>query len=265
MSKRFRTGDKNAAGGRPFNPQTKTYKCVTADTWFSDNDGGNVCGSHIIFHIGNYNAPLGLVAEKAWTKAVGLAAYRHPSGHLEVVADKYTAYLVRSVLYDVRIQYTGATAYDLDWVFAYKFSDEADETEPAFPITVAATEVWLDMQASPGWVWFRQSCNHDKLKDGCVLETKISVDDVPKLTIAMNNADSSVAFTIDDLKGPVGDTAIAPTIDTRLHMVAFKLDRDGIPGVTIDKDFWLNIRCTQTVSLYKNINTTDMIDEGDNV
>ena len=164
------------------------------------------------------------------------------------------------------VRWMGANRTEDEWVFAYKFDSISQSTVPAFPVTVATTETFLDMQASTGWVWERFTADTlnttTPLKSGRIIN--INVPDVPKLVVKLN-ANTVAQFTMDDLQGTIEDGTGAPTIGGFLHFCCFLLDKDGDPEILVASDIVLDVRCTQTVKTWKAQGSDEMIDGGDDV
>lgn len=261
MSKRFRTGFINAAGGRPLTPQSKTYRCVVATQW---GCSGTTAGDHATINPCNYNTPLQKVSSTSWTVPTGISDTRHPSGHDHILADLYNTYLVKDAHLRIDIWFNGSNKVGNNFVIGYKFDSDSQSASPAFPATVATTEVWLDLQASPGWVWERFGCviDGDRKTHGVM---NIRMNNLPALTIATQKNVATTQFTTDDLLGVIGDTANAPAVSTFLHIVMINLENDGIPAAMSANSVVLSMRMTQTVKVWQKQEATELIDEAHDV
>lgn len=264
MSKRFRTGDVNAAGGRPLNPRTKEYRCVTAGTFLCERNTAQ-SGGHIVFTPSSYNCPVRMNAVLNFTEPTGINAARHPSGHQAIIADGYDTFMVKSAYYAFKVQWTAANAPARNWVVAYKFDTNLSATAPTWPIGVQNTETWLDLQASPGWVYHKYGCD----RSGKGLPThghfNVKIPDVPGLTIKLQKNTATTQFTTDDLIGTIADSTTTAAVNCFLHIIVFMLEVDGIVAQWTDLDIWLDVRCTQTIKVWQKIEADEFIDEGDDV
>ncbi len=265
MSKRtffFRTGEINAAGGKPIVEATKTYRCVTAAR-FGNNTTAGEAGIHVSFGLGHYNTPLSFVNEVGTLVATGLSMDRHPSGHVQILQDQFNRALVIKSHFRIETVWHGADTDALDYVVAYKFSSSGAVTEPAFVDSVATTEVWLDMQATRGWVWKRYTANHNVNGWPSRGVININIPDVIPLTYKLLSA-STVDIERNDMQSTIADTTGSPTVEAFLHLCIFKLQSNSIPGVwAATNQVVVDIRCTQTVRLSKVQGSAQMIDEGD--
>ncbi len=259
---KFRSGNINAAGGKPIVEAYKSYKCVTAARFGNNNTAGEA-GMHVAFELGNYNTPLTFAGESGTLVAVGLTMDRHPSGHVEVLARGYNRYRVMRSHFLIDVSYHGADQVARDYIVAYKFSTTSAVTEPAFPDSVATTEVWLDMQATRGWVWKRFGMYRlagARPSRGII---QIKINDLIPLTYTMLGAGTG-DIEPNDLQGTIADSTAGPLVTLFLHLCIFKLDANSIPAVfTATNNFSVDIRCTQTVRIEKVQDTDEMIDEGD--
>lgn len=176
----FRTGQINAAGGRPIDPRTIKHRSVVAAAWVTS---ATTAGDHMTFRVNNFNTPLEMANSLSFTTWSGVSDDRHPSGHAELTADGYDTYRVLSTHYRFSVNFMGTTSEPTeDYVFAYKFDASSQVAVPAMPATIATGEMWLDLQASPGWVWRRFSKgfgNNHPYKAGGVIN--IDVPNVYKL------------------------------------------------------------------------------------
>ncbi len=256
----FRTGDLNAAGGKPLNPSIKTYRCVTANIF---GVTATTAGAHGVFIVNSYNTPTALASTVNWAQQSGVSGLRHPSGHTEVLADGYDTFLVLKSNYHIWVRWAGVSrTLNLDeWVFAYKFDSNGQTAIPAFPVTLATTDTWLDIQQSPGWVWKRFTSdltnNTTPLKSGGIFN--INVPDVVRMGIKLN--ENTVAqFTMDDLQGAIADSAAVPAVVFALHFVVFLLDKDGDPEILVANDILMDVRCTQTIKMWKAQTSDEIVD-----
>lgn len=151
----FRTGQINAAGGRPIDPRTIKHKAVVASQWVNS---ATTAGDHMTFRVNNFNTPLEMATTTTFALQSTISVGRHPSGHAELIQDGYDTYQVLSTHYEFTCNWMGAATEPFeDYIFAWKFDSDSQSTNPAFPATINTTEVWLDLQASPGWTWRRFS------------------------------------------------------------------------------------------------------------
>ncbi len=256
----FRTGNINAAGGKPIDPQVITHRSVVAAQFMTS---GTTSGDHGVFQINAWNTPLLMVSNTAWTVPVGISASRHPSGHVELLADGYNAFLVEKTHYRIDVAWLGGSLADSNWIFAYKFDNEAQSALPIFTAGATTTETWLDIQASPGWIWKRFGCTPTAQRKsyGTI---NIDIPNVVQQIYAHERA-LNTQFTIDDLKGLVLDATTAPTVVGLLHVCAFAIKKDGVVDALAAFDIMMNVRCTQTVKVWKNQESEEIIDAGDDV
>ncbi len=263
---RFRTGDINAAGGKPLSPQVKEYRCVVATQLLTS---ATTVGDHCLFDIAAYNTPLEMVASTSFTTPVGVSDDRHPSGHQAIIADGYDTSLVLQSHYRIQpIFYGSNTSAPVEarqhrYHVAYKFSLDNTADEPAFPATVATTEAWLDMQATKGWVWSDYRCDWDSGHDPKPIN--INVPNVLQMMKIMRKAQVG-QLTMGDFTAAIADSTARPVAGVFLHICVFLTHRSGVPTALTDVGWvGLNIRCTQTVRVWKSISSDEMIDAGDDV
>lgn len=259
MSKRFRTGGVNAAGGRPLKKPVKVYECVTADDWYCSD---TTSGDHGCIAPSNYNTPLKISGNTTWT--TGGAGDRHPSGHQTMVTDNYTTVQVLDADLRIHAVYCGATLLDTEIVLGYKFDSDATTTTPAFTAGTATTEHWLDLQASPGWVWNRMGCNHT---GGHGMKTyqdvHIKMKNMPSLTTSLFKNTAITQFTNDDLKSVIADSDAGPLLAARLHIVVFAIRSGGVPAALAANAVWLQMRLKQRVRCWTLQTHARLVDEGD--
>jgi len=257
----FRTGGINAAGGVPVDPRVIKHRSVVAAQM---GCLGTSAGSHGAFSIGAWNTPVELITAASWN-VIG-AVGRHPSGHVEILADGYSTHKVMKSHYRFDITWHAAADRVQDYgVFAYKFSADSSVSEPAFPATLATGEVWLDMQSTAGWVWDKFGTSG--LLNGTPrypLAITVNVD-IPNVSEIVWNMQTAALTSADkvQLKGNISDSSAVPPLEAFLHFVAFLVEKDGVPSTLTVNDIVVNVRCTQTVMCYKEVKSSDMIDEGD--
>ncbi len=258
----FRVGAINAAGGKPRDPESEVYKCVVASHVVSS---AVTAGDHCTLDVMNYNTPLNMVNTTTWGVSTGIAAGRHPSGHVDVLAHGYNTYLVLKSYYQIFLRWNGLPHDGVNWVFMYKFNTDATSNTPALTASLVTAEIWLDLQASEGWVWKRFSCNpaDNWLPSSGMIN--INVPDCVKLGIRLH-ASQVGSFTIDDLQGTVADSTAGPNNNIFLHLMWIRIPLDGVdhsaPAI-VAGDVKMEIRCTQTVKLMKDQGLVELIDEGD--
>lgn len=257
MSKRFRTGAINPAGGKPLTPLSKTYKCVTATQWL--NSGGTA-GDHGVIIPCNYNVPLRLTSTQTFAVPIGISSNRHPSGHSHIVADGYNTYLVKDAHLRIDASFHGSNSPD-NWIMAYKFNTDGSAGLPNFTASVVTTEIWLDLQASSGWVWQRYGCDRtgDRKTHGV---TNIKMNNLPALTIASQANTSTAQFTHDDLMGVIESGTASPAVVTFLHIMIFRIKQSGIVTAFGTSDVMLSLRMTQNVKVWQKQNQEELIDNG---
>lgn len=257
----FRTGQINAAGGRPIDPRTIKHRTVVASQFIAS---GTTAGDHMSFRINNFNTPLEMATTTTFANPTNISDDRHPSGHVELVQDAYDTYQVLQTHYRWHVMWCGSNTPTEDYIFAYKFDADAQSTNPAFPADVNTTEVWLDMQASPGWVWkrFTKATNGAReLKMGGYIN--ITVDNVYDLIRRLNTGRVQQFEYPADYRGVLADSNAAPVAQAALHICIFSLGVNGIPSAHTADDFLISCRCTQTVLCNKLQDTTEIIDIGD--
>ncbi len=259
----FRTGQINAAGGRPIDPRTIKHRSVVASAW---EPSATTAGDHMTFRVNNFNTPLEMATSTSFTNQSGISGVRHPSGHVELVQDGYDTYQVLSSHYRFYVQFAASTSEpDEDYVFAYKFDSDSQSAVPAFPATNATQEVWLDIQASPGWVWKRFSKHYgggQLLKSGGIINV-----DVPNVYDLIRSFRTGVVTQAEypaDYRGVLADSNAAPVAQCVLHICLFSINQQGAPRAHVTNDFFLTCRCTQTVLCNKLQDSTEIIDIGDN-
>ncbi len=262
----FRTGGLGAGGSRHPNPDIIRYKAVVASKFLSSAVSA---GDHLSFNLGGYNTPLRMIGNVTWINPVGISDQRHPTGHVQAIEDGYNTALVKGIHYHIYYKWQGADSVENDFIIAYKFDTDSTASTPALTASVVTMEMWLDLQASPGWVWRRGSCNGRTSAKG--LQSAgffdINIPELQKLQFRMHKSSTS-DLTIDSFKTIIGDNVSDTGVDTFLHIMWFRIPIDGItystPAIAAD-DFTLEIRCTLDCELYKQQGAEDLIDEGDNV
>ncbi len=259
----FRTGAINAAGGKPLDPEKKTYRCVVATTLISSI---TTAGDHGVFSVGNYNTPVRLTSTTTFATPAGISTARHPTGHVHLIGDGYNTFLVKKSHYRIYCWWNGVDRPNENWIFGYKFDHNGQSADPAFVNDVTTVETWLDLQATRGWVWKRFSCSQDNRSLPCSGIVNINIPDYVKLAIRMH-ANDTAQFTIDDLQGVIADSSATPALFVSLHIVAFKIA--GGAGIAVATpvigDIHLDIRNTLTVSVWKAQDADEIMDEGDDV
>ncbi len=258
----FRTGQINAAGGKPIDPRTIKHRSVVASQFIAS---GTTAGDHMTFIINNFNTPLKMATTTTFANPASLSNVRHPSGHVELVQDQYDTYQVLKVHYRWDVAYTGPNNLPEDWVFAYKFDGDSQTTNPAFPASGNTTEVWLDMQASPGWIWkrFSKATNGGReLKNGGVIN--INVENTYDLIKSFKSGVVTQFEYPADYRGVLEDSDVAPAAQAALHICLFSIATNGVPVAHETSDFHVACRCTMTTLCNKFMDTSEIIDIGDN-
>lgn len=257
----FRLGMINAAGGRPLVPQKVYHRSVVAQQF--GTSAGTTAGDHISFSIGSWNTPLNPANNTTWVVPVGISGVRHPSGHVDLLADKYDSYRVTKGHYHITIDWRGANRAQSQWYFMYKFDNDETTATPALPNTVATTEVMLDIMASSGWQWRRFSClsaQEGYLPSGGIID--INVPNVVELTMKHNESTLS-DLTVHDLNGLLADSTNVPNTEAFLHIIVLVDEKDGIAAAMNLNDIVMIIRLTQSVTVWQDQTSVELVDPGD--
>lgn len=262
MSIAFRTGTINAAGGLSRNPLSTTYECVTQQMVLQQA-GTDQSGGQFTLMVNSYNTPCKLEQKLNWDEPSGMNGLRHPTGHTAAIADDYTVAMVLASHITLIPRWSaGAGALTTRFGVAYKFNTTESAATPAWPITVAQTQIIHDMKMTPGWVWSEYSSlglegdpNWGKIE--------IDIPDVPALVIAMNERTSTSTFTTDDLATVVADSDATPFVEVFLHVIVYKLFNTGVPNALGLGDISMDIRIKQTVKLWRLVDPAGLIDPGD--
>ncbi len=257
----FRVGDINAAGGPVRDERALIHRSVVATQFGSS---ATTAGDHGSFAINSWNHPLTLTGNTTFSLN-SISPNRHPSGHVQILADGYKAFQVLKTHYRFDILHGGAEHVGGEIIFAYKFSGAATTSgEPIFTAGLATTEVWLDMQASSGWVWTRIGTTVGGNHRPSFAVVNVNIPNVTEM-VRKIQLDSGNTLDDEDLKGAILDSVSSPGALAFLHFVAFIIKKDAAPAALAVNEIWINVRCTQTVRVTKQFPTADLIDEGDQV
>lgn len=141
----FRLGNRNAAGGRPVTPHSRTVKTVCAGHLACVI---TTCGDEASFNIVDWSAP---ADPQTTTFEVVGTINRRPSGYAEILADGYDRVKVLNALYRFNVRFKGTEAAGKDFIFAYRFSQGSGAifTHTAGDIGV---DNFKDLRQSRGWV-----------------------------------------------------------------------------------------------------------------
>ncbi len=74
------------------------------------------------------------------------------------------------------------------------------------------------------------------------------------------NENTVAQFTMDDLQGAIADSAAVPAVVFALHFVVFLLDKDGDPEILVANDILMDVRCTQTIKMWKAQTSDEIVD-----
>lgn len=212
--------------------------------------------------VNNFNTPVAFANNTTFGLS-GTATGRHPSGHVQLLVDGYDTYEVLRSEYQFDVEWQGADRAGAYGVFAYKFGSLSVTTsEPIFTAGAVTNETWLDMQQSAGWVWkkFGTVRNGDRKT---FFSHKIVIPNVRKLVRAIAEPGDNLLITPGDFRGALVDSAAGPLSTAFLHVVAFIATKANAPTQLLINDIVIDLRCKQTVRVWKNIATAEMIDEGD--
>ncbi len=261
---KFRTGGINAAGGKPLIPASNSHVGVVATQWGS---AATTVGDHATISINNFNTPLAFVSTITWVTPTGISDVRHPSGHKTLVQDGYDTYLVRAQYYQIFCKWNGVNNINETWIVAYKFDTDAQASNPLHTDSVVNTETWLDLQASPGFVWRRFGCQSDDPSIPLSGIINIDVPDVVDLSFKHHKSSATTTDTsIDDFKGVLNDSSASPVLEVFLHILAFKTVKDGVNYRTpVANEMTLEIRCTTEVDVWRKQANSEFMDIGDDV
>ncbi len=255
----FRTGQINAAGGRPIDPRTIKHRSVVSSQWIASTV---TAGDHMTFRVNNFNVPLEMASTTTFANAGSLSNDRHPSGHVELVEDNYDTYQVLSSHYRWELDYMGGLDETEDIIFAWKFDGSSQSTNPAVPATAASTEVWHDIQASPGWTWRRFTKNYNTPRpSGGVIN--INIPSCYDLIKSFKTGSTTQFEYPADYRGVLADSTAAPVAQCILHVCVFTIATDGIPAAHVVGEIMLSCRCTMTVLVNKFQDTSEIVDIGD--
>ncbi len=212
--------------------------------------------------VGNFNTPVAFANNTTFALS-GTAAGRHPSGHIQLLQDGYDTYEVLRSEFKFDVQWQGADRTGAYAVFAYKFGSLAITTsEPIFTAGAVTNETWLDMQASARWVWKKFGTSADGDRKTFFTHT-IVIPNVRRLVRAIAEPGDNLLISPGDFRAALGDDSVGPLSQAFLHVVAFIITKANAPTQLITNDIVIDLRCKQTVRLWKNIATAEMIDEGD--
>ncbi len=249
---RFRAGNIGAAGGRPINPNSRTIKTVCAAQFgVSVATAGDTMG----FEIGQANTPCTPVTNVTFSERGTLL--NHPSEWPEIVAGGWKEARVLSSMYRFDVRFVGTDAAAKDFVFAYKFG--ISFAPPlVFTAGLVTIDNWKDMRQSRGWTWKRFSGTNS---GGSVYPSQgrieVKVPSSWKLHAVLHDQE----VEMDDLLQTVSDAASNAVIRSALHICIFT-----IGGVALAADdILLDVTIFQKVKLTRSIQTTEMIDEADQV
>ncbi len=254
----FRSGNINAAGGKPIDPSHFTHRSVVAAQF---HNSAVTAGDHMVFNIANFNTPLKFQSSTSYTVPVGISSDRHPSGHVELIQDGYNTYQVMKSHYRMDVSWRGSTNQTIDFIVGYKFDNDFQTASPVWTASVVTTENWLDLQASPGWVWNRYGCDAQGTRKSWGV-INIAIPSVPALVKKFKDM-TTTQHTPNDYKGVIADSDAAPVSTCALHIVAFIIQKIGIPAALNAGEIMTSIRCTQSVRVWKNQVGAEFIDEGD--
>ncbi len=185
---KFRTGQVAPSGrGKPFIPLSKTYfaRCSTSMIC-SATTAGDVAS----FRVGEYNNPLSVSGNETFTYegTVAETSQKHPTGHESVRTQGYDMAQVLSCKYVFTVSFKGGTDTTQDWVFAYKFTNDADVSdEIALTAGVLTVDLWHDLRMTRSWTWHRFSSVRS---GGSIFNSSgiipINVPSVAKISYEMN-------------------------------------------------------------------------------
>ncbi len=240
----FRTGQINAAGGRPVTPHSRTVRTVAAGHLLCT---GTTAGDECSFNIVDWSAP---ADPDVTTFSIGGTAANRPSGHAEILADGYDRVKVLSSLYRFNVRFKGSEAAAKDFVFAYKFSDDGTAILTHTAGTVAIDN-FKDLRQSRGWVWKRMSATHS---GGSVHPSahqyQVRIRNVGRLAWKMNPTTGGTDFTKHDLTHGLSTGANSADIDCFLHVLVMTVDGVALVAgdIQIDVDVFQKIRVWKAVA-----------------
>ncbi len=256
---KFRTGQKSASGGVPFNQRTKII-----DTTCAGQLGNSIttAGDTCAFLCTNWSNPCDPFANTTFD--VRGTVGNHPSGHLEAVAGGYDLSRVISAMYKFDIRWTGTDNAAKDFIFAYKFGIGSAAAIVLTAGDPAGVDNWKDMRQSRGWAYTQFSATN---RGGSVYPSqatvRVKIPDMWRLTekLFMNDASQ---VNIEETRGVIDDSgANNPVIGPFLHIVVMTID--GTALEVSPPDIIIDLTCYQRVHLSRNISTVEMIDEADQV
>ncbi len=280
MSVAFRIGNVGPAGGKPFTPHSKTYKCKCSNNGFitapaAPGNTTSVIGGVGVFNILDYNLPISTLAANGVGAIIGSytenIADVHPSGHEEAEVDEFESAQVMSCMYRFTVWDTGTSSRGDNWVFAYKFAEHHDTSDYDFGANGNTTSAlgfnqWPHMRMTRGWTWkrFSGSSNGGSIwPSNGVIEIKIP--SVGKLTYALQEKSldtSSKLDRVNPLAVKIASSATPETgavgLNAHLHWVIFQTDDST--GISTG-DYKLDIDYFATVKLTRPIDASEMIDE----
>ncbi len=246
---RFRTGQINAAGGRPIAEKSRVVKTVTAANF---SVSATTAGDSGTFGLTQFGEPSDMQSSTSFTQ--NGTADNHPSEHPQMVLNWDTARVLSS-MYRFDVRFVGTDAANKDFVFAYKFGSVA--TAPlVFTAGTVTIDNWKDLRQSRGWVWHRFSGTQS---GGSVYPSQgrieIKVPNVKRLVQGLFD----VEIEDSDLESVVTDAAAVTTVRAYLHVVIFTID-----GVAFSAgDVVTDVTVYQRVLLKRAIAADEMIDEAD--
>ncbi len=256
---KFRIGEYSAGGigAVPINARTKTYKCVVAHH-FEVGGADPVAGGMAMYSINQYNVPLEFVAATNITPDTNLGN-RHPSGHKQALDLGYDSAIVLQSFYRFTIHKSANDNADEQMIFAYRFMLTSTQSDLKFTTKALTINTWADMRQTRGWVYQRFSGTRS---GGSIFPStgvvEIKIPDVPELSIALAQpATVNTELNWQEFMTLIVNSAQDPNKQTFLHICCFYAS--GIPmGAT---DVQIDVQCYQTVRLFRDTETGDLIDE----
>ncbi len=240
---RFRTGQINAAGGRPVTPHSRTVATVTAGNLLCT---GTTCGDNAAFNIVDWSAP---ADPEVSTFSIGGTANNHPSGHVEIVADGYDRVQVLNALYRFNVRFKGDDNEAQDYIFAYRFSNNSAAILTHTAGTVGIDN-WKDMRQSRGWAYKRLSATHSGgSQHPSTMQINVRIPNVKRLTQKLTSH-TSADYTANDYRHAISDAAASADQFAFLHITVFTIDGVALAAgdIQIDVDVFQRVKVWKTIS-----------------